>query len=87
MGLQAKASRKFKITTDSHHNKEVADNLLDQNFNSLGANHKWVTYIPTQEGWLYLCVIIDLFSRAAIGWSMDSRMKADLVCTLDTLIR
>lgn len=84
LGLQAKASKKFKVTTDSNHNKEVADNLLDQNFNALVANHKWVTditYIPTQEGWLYLCVIIDLFSRAVIGWSMDSRMKADLVCS------
>lgn len=84
LGLQAKASRKFKVTTDSNHNKEVADNLLDQNFNALDANHKWVTditYIPTQEGWLYLCVIIDIFSRAVIGWSMDSRMKADLVCS------
>lgn len=84
LGLQAKASRKFKVTTDSYHNKEVADNLLDQNFNALDVNHKWVTditYIPTQEGWLYLCVIIDLFSRAVIGWSMDSRMKADLVCS------
>ncbi len=40
-----------------------------------------ITYIPTKEGWLYLCVIIDLFSRAIIGWSMDSRMKADLVCS------
>jgi len=84
LGLQAKASKKIKVTTDSNHNKEVADNLLNQNFNALGANHKWVTditYIPTQEGWLYLCVIIDLFSRAVIGWSMDNRMKADLVCS------
>jgi transposase InsO family protein len=84
LGLQAKASKRFKVTTDSNHNKEVADNLLDQNFNALDVNHRWVTditYIPTQEGWLYLCVIIDLFSRAVIGWSMDNRMKADLVCS------
>jgi len=84
LGLQTKASKKFKVTTDSNHNKQIADNLLEQNFNALGANHKWVTditYIPTQEGWLYLCVIIDLFSRAVIGWSMDSRMKAELVCS------
>ena len=52
--MQAKASKKFKVTTDSNHNKEVADNLLDQNFNALGANHKWVTditYIPTRLNW------------------------------------
>ena len=84
LGLQAKAARKFKITTDSNHNKEVSDNLLEQNFSALDRNHRWITditYIRTQEGWLYLCVIIDLFSRAVIGWSMDSRMKADLVCS------
>ena len=84
LGLQPKAARKFKVTTDSNHNKEVSDNLLEQNFSALDRNHRWVTditYIRTQEGWLYLCVIIDLFSRAVIGWSMDSRMKADLVCS------
>ena len=84
LSLQAKASKRFTVTTDSNHNKEVVDNLLDQNFNALGVNHKWVTditYIPTKERWLYLRVIIDLFSRAVIGWSMDSRMKADLVCS------
>ncbi len=84
LGLHAKASRKFKATTDSNHNKEVSFNLLEQNFTALDKNHKWVTditYIKTQEGWLYLCVIIDLFSRAVIGWSMDSRMKSDLVCS------
>lgn len=53
LGLQTKASKKFKVTTDSNHNKEVANNLLDQNFNALDVNHRWVTditYIPTQEG-------------------------------------
>ena len=84
LGLQPTAARKFKVTTDSNHNKEVSDNLLEQNFSALDRNHRWVTditYIRTQEGLLYLCVIIDLFSRAVIGWSMDSRMKADLVCS------
>ena len=84
LGLQAKATRKHKVTTYSNHNKHVSDNLLEQNFTALSVNHRWVTditYIPTQEGWLYLCVIIDLFSRAVIGWAMDSRMKADLVCS------
>ncbi|OIN83307.1 integrase core domain protein [Francisella sp. TX07-6608] len=83
LGLQAKASKKYKVTTNSDHDKKVADNLLDQDFDAQDINQKWVTditYIPTQEGWIYLCVVIDLFSRAVIGWSMDKRMKAELVC-------
>ncbi|BCD92308.1 hypothetical protein fh0823_24470 [Francisella halioticida] len=83
LGLHAKAARKHRKTTDSNHNKHVYDNLLEQNFTALSVNHRWVTditYVPTQEGWLYLCVIIDLFSRSVIGWAIDSRMKADLVC-------
>lgn len=61
LGLQAKATRKYKTTTDSSHNKHVTVNFLEQNFSTLFTNHRWVTditYIPTQEGWLYLCVII-----------------------------
>ncbi|WP_212789131.1 IS3 family transposase [Francisella halioticida] len=83
LGLQAKASKKYKVTTNSDHDKKVAGNLLDQDFDAQDINQKWVTditYIPTQEGWLYLCVIIDLFSRVVIGWSMDKRMKAEIVC-------
>ena len=83
MGLVSKAARRYKVTTDSDHNKHVSDNLLQQNFNAKKPNEKWVTdisYIPTEEGWLYLCVVIDLYSRAVIGWAMDKRMKAKLVC-------
>lgn len=83
MGLVSKAARRYKVTTDSDHNKHVSDNLLQQDFNAKKPNEKWVTdisYIPTDEGWLYLCVVIDLYSRAVIGWSMDKRMKAKLVC-------
>ncbi|BCD92384.1 hypothetical protein fh0823_25230 [Francisella halioticida] len=57
LGLHAKAARKHKKTTDSNHNKHVYDNLLEQNFTALSVNHRWVTditYVPTQEGWLYL---------------------------------
>ena len=82
-GLVSKAARRYKVTTDSDHNKHVSDNLLQQNFNAKKPNEKWVTdisYIPTDEGWLYLCVVIDLYSRAVIGWAMDKRMKATLVC-------
>jgi len=82
-GLVAKAARKFKVTTDSHHSLPVAPNLLGQVFTAAGPNQKWVgdiTYLMTSEGWLYLAVIIDLYSRAVIGWSMGNRMTANLVC-------
>lgn len=82
LGLIPKAKKKFKATTDSNHNHAVAPNLLEQNFTANQANEKWVTditYIPTQEGWLYLCVFIDLYSRAVVGWSMSHRLKSTLV--------
>ncbi|MCV5349187.1 DDE-type integrase/transposase/recombinase, partial [Escherichia coli] len=65
------------------HNLPVFDNLLNQDFTASAPNQKWVqdiTYIRTDEGWLYLAVVIDLWSRAVIGWSMSSRMTARLVC-------
>jgi putative transposase len=82
IGLTAKARRKFKVTTDSNHNKPVALNLLEQNFTAAAPNQKWatdITYIHTKEGWLYLCVFIDLYSRAVIGWSMSKTLRATLV--------
>jgi putative transposase len=82
-GLKAKAARKFKVTTDSNHQLPVAPNVLEQNFSADAPNQKWVgdiTYLLTNEGWLYLAVIIDLYSRAVIGWSMNSRMTAELTC-------
>ncbi len=80
--LTPKAARKFKCTTDSKHQMPVAPNLLAQNFSASAPNEKWagdITYIATSEGWLYLAVIIDLYSRQVIGWSMDTRMTATLV--------
>jgi putative transposase len=80
--LVCKAKRKFKATTDSSHNKRVAPNLLARKFKVSAANCYWVgdiTYIPTAEGWLYLAIVLDLFSRKIIGWSMSSNMKAGLV--------
>jgi Transposase and inactivated derivatives len=65
-GLRAKAARKFKATTNSRHSLPVADNLLQQDFTASAPNQKWVgdiTYLHTEEGWLYLAVIIDLYSR------------------------
>jgi len=61
----------------------VAENLLKQDFTALEPNQKWVgdiTYLHTEEGWLYLAVVIDLYSRMLIGWAMGERMTADWVC-------
>ncbi len=81
-GLRVKTRRRFKATTNSKHDKPIAPNLLKRNFTVDAPNVAYVgdiTYIPTREGWLYLAVVIDLYSRAVVGWSMDSRMKANLV--------
>jgi transposase InsO family protein len=82
-GLVAKAGRKFKATTNSAHNLPVFPNLLNQDFTCEKANEKWagdITYLWTDEGWLYLAVVLDLFSRRVIGWSMNQRMTKQLVC-------
>jgi putative transposase len=80
-GIVPKTVRKFRVTTDSR--KTVpALNLLAQQFTVKRPNHRWVsdiTFIPTREGWLYLAVVMDLYSRAVIGWAMDKRMKTTLV--------
>ena len=81
--LRAKAAKKFKATTNSNHSLPVAENLLQQNFTAPHPNHVWVadiTYIATDEGWLYLAVVLDLYSRKVVGWSMSARMTATLVC-------
>ena len=80
--LVCKTRHKFRATTDSKHNMPVAPNLLERKFNVAGANRYYVgdiTYIPTEEGWLYLATVIDLYSRRVVGWSMSSRMRAELV--------
>jgi putative transposase len=80
--------KKYKATTNSEHNKPIYDNELKQNFDFQNANQAWVqdiTYIWTSEGWLYLAVVIDLYSRKVVGWSMGSRMKAQLVCDALTM--
>lgn len=83
MNLKAIAGRKFKVTTDSAHHKPLLKNVLDRDFKTTNINQKWagdITYIATAEGWLYLAVVIDLHSRAVIGWAMSPRMKKQLVC-------
>jgi putative transposase len=80
--LRAKTARKFRCTTDSNHGLPVAENLLDRQFNPAGANEAWVadiTYIPTREGWLYLAVVEDLYSRRVVGWSMADHLESRLV--------
>lgn len=79
--IKAKTRRKFKVTTDSKHKYPVAANLLKREFNAAEINQKWVsdiTYIYTQEGWVYLAVILDLCSRRVVGWSMGDRITKDL---------
>ena len=80
--------KKYKATTNSDHNKPLYKNELEQNFTTEQANQAFVgdiTYIWTAEGWLYLAVVIDLYSRKVVGWSMGSRMKAQLVCDALTM--
>lgn len=82
MGIRSKLKRKFKVTTDSNHKLPIAPNHLMQDFKAYGPNQIWMsdlTYVRTQQGWLYVCAIIDLFSRRIVGWAASSRMTADLV--------
>jgi transposase InsO family protein len=82
-GLRSKIKRRFiPRTTDSRHPHPVAANLLDRDFRSPGANTKWtcdITYLWTAEGWLYLAVVMDLFSRRIVGWSMMETLQSELV--------
>lgn len=82
-GWRAKAAKKYKATTNSNHTLPVAPNLLNQNFNADAPDQKWVsdiTYIWTDEGWLYLAVVLELYSRRVIGWAISERITATLVC-------
>jgi transposase InsO family protein len=83
LGLKAIQAKKFKVTTDSNHSKPVAPDLIEQDFHAEAPNEKWVSdisYVWTDEGWLYLAVVMDLYSRAIVGWSMRRRMTQQLVC-------
>lgn len=88
LGLKAKAKKKFKVTTDSVHNLPVASNLLNRDFTATAPNQKWcgdISYVWTDEGWMYLAVVIDLYSRAVVGWSIQSTMSRQLVCDALTM--
>ena len=82
-GVQVKHRKKYKVTTNSNHKQPVFDNVLNREFDveqpdQVDAGD--IIYLWTQEGWLYLAVVVDLYSRKVVGWSMGSRMKSKLVC-------
>ena len=86
LGLKAKSPKRYKVTTDSRHSFPVAPNLLNRKFDVDEPNRFLtadITYVWTFEGWLYLAVVLDLYSRQIVGWAMDKRMKKQL--TLDAL--
>ena len=81
-GIRAKGKRRFKVTTDSRHDLPIAPNLLDRQFDVAEPDKVWagdITYIATDEGWLFLAVVIDLFSRQVVGWSLRDDMTRDIV--------
>jgi putative transposase len=81
-GLQGRHKRRYKATTNSSHSLPVADNVLARDFRPSGPNQVWtsdITYLWTEEGWLYLAIVLDLFNREVVGWSLKPRMTADLV--------
>lgn len=82
LGLAARPKRRFRATTDSNNELPVAANLLERQFNAPAPDQDWVvdiTYVPTTEGWVYLTVIVDLFSRRVVGWSMAVHLRTQLV--------
>jgi putative transposase len=82
-GVQVRQRKKYKVTTNSNHKQPVYDNLVERKFDVSKTDQVYaadITYVWTQQGWLYLAVVMDLCSRKIVGWSMSSRMKAQLVC-------
>lgn len=81
-GIEAKRTRRFRVTTQSHHNLPIAPNVLGREFAVDHPNRVWVsdiTYIPTGAGWLYLAIVLDLFARKLVGWSMSQHIDQQLV--------
>jgi putative transposase len=80
--ISPRPKKKYKATTDSRHNLPIAPNVLGREFVTEEPDEVWVsdiTYIPTTQGWLYLCVFIDLYTRAVVGWSLSANMKTEIV--------
>ena len=89
-GIRARHKRRYKATTDSKHTLPVADNLLKRNFTPTEPNQVWtadITYLWTEEGWLYLAIVLDLFNREVVGWSIQPRMTADIVADALTMAK
>jgi transposase InsO family protein len=92
LGIRAKTARKFKVTTDSNHQEPIAPNLLEQNFTVEAPNKVWtsdITYVMTKRGWQYLTIILELFSREIIGYSLSNRLtaKSTVVAALDMAVK
>lgn len=84
LGLWGRHKRRFLKTTDSNHEEPIATNRLERDFTATRPDQKWladITYIRLTEGWLYLAVVLDCFSRRVVGWSLSRRIDAELVCT------
>ena len=82
LGLRVIQRQAYRVTTKRKMSDSVADNLLNQNFNPVALNEVWagdVTYLRTAEGWIYLAIVMDLYSRRIVGWAIDKHMKQDLV--------
>jgi putative transposase len=86
LGLKVRYPKRFKVTTDSNHSEAISPNSLDRQFDVVAPNQVWttdITYIWTLEGWLYLAVVIDLFSRQVVGWAIADPMRTELcACAL-----
>jgi transposase InsO family protein len=81
LGLQTRYPKRFKATTDSQHTYKIADNVLNRQFDPMRPNQVWcsdISYLWTNEGWLYLAVVIDLYSRQIVGWSVQDHMRTSL---------
>ena len=80
--IRARHKRRYKVTTDSKHGLPVAENLLARNFTPAAPNQAWtsdITYLWTDEGWLYLAIVLDLLNREVVGWALKTRMTTDIV--------
>ena len=87
-GIRAITPRRFRVCTDSNHDLPIAPNRLDQKFTAERPNQVWladITYVPTKEGWLYLAVVLDLFTRKIVGWAMRGHMRAELTIAALTM--
>lgn len=83
-GLQARAPRRYRVTTDSRHSRPIAPNLLARDFRAERPNRVWagdITYVWTAEGWCYLAVLLDLYSRRVVGWAFADHMRTELPLT------